>query len=171
MNTPPEVARSPLRITPAGPDDAELIVSLVRELAEFERLLARGQDPARRHPSRPVRPAPLRGGGHRLGWRHAGRFCALVSQLLDVRGSAGVVPRRPVRPRPRFGATGYGEALLKHLAALALDRGCGRFEWSVLDWNEKAIGFYERLGAVPMNDWTVYRVAGPALRRLAGFPA
>ena len=62
---------------------------------------------------------------------------------------------------------GFGKALLVHLARLARDRGCGRFEWSVLDWNEPSIQFYKNLGAVPMDDWTVYRVTGKALNRLA----
>lgn len=57
--------------------------------------------------------------------------------------------------------------MLHHLAALAVARGCARFEWSVLDWNENAIAFYRKLGAVAMDDWTVYRVTGDALARLA----
>jgi RimJ/RimL family protein N-acetyltransferase len=56
---------------------------------------------------------------------------------------------------------------LAHLAQLAVERGCGRFEWSVLDWNEDAIRFYESLGARPMSDWTIYRVTGEALQKLA----
>ena len=62
---------------------------------------------------------------------------------------------------------GIGRALLTHLARLAVERGCGRLEWAVLDWNSEAIGFYERLGARPNQDWTTYRVAGEALDRLA----
>lgn len=62
---------------------------------------------------------------------------------------------------------GVGRALLAHLAQLAVERGCGRFEWSVLDWNEDAIRFYESLGARPMSDWTIYRVTGEALQKLA----
>jgi len=69
--------------------------------------------------------------------------------------------------RPALRGRGVGRALLARLAALALERGCGRFEWSVLDWNEPAIGFYRSLGAVPQSDWTVYRVTGHALARLA----
>ncbi len=62
---------------------------------------------------------------------------------------------------------GVGTAVLRHLAALALERGCGRFEWSVLDWNADAIAFYRRMGAVGQDEWTVQRVSGEALRRLA----
>lgn len=68
--------------------------------------------------------------------------------------------------RPDFRGLGIGEALLARLATLAVSRGCGRMEWSVLTWNEPAIGFYLRLGAVPMEGWQVYRLAGDALNRL-----
>ena len=61
---------------------------------------------------------------------------------------------------------GVGKALLKAVAKLAIERNCGRFEWAVLDWNAPAIGFYERLGARPMSDWTVMRLTGEALRKL-----
>lgn len=61
---------------------------------------------------------------------------------------------------------GYGKALLRKLAALALERGCGRLEWSCLDWNRPSIEFYRSLGAVPMDEWTVYRAAGNTLQEL-----
>lgn len=63
---------------------------------------------------------------------------------------------------------GVGKALLTHLAQIAVERHCGRLEWAVLDWNVDAIGFYERLGARPNAEWTVYRLTGDALTRLAG---
>ena len=62
---------------------------------------------------------------------------------------------------------GFGRALLVHLSKIARERNCGRFEWAVLDWNEPAIEFYKRLGAVAMNDWTIFRMTGEALDRLA----
>jgi GNAT superfamily N-acetyltransferase len=68
---------------------------------------------------------------------------------------------------PEHRGRGYGKALLKHLARLAVDRGCGRFEWSVLDWNVDAQAFYEGLGAVVMPDWRITRVTGAALTALA----
>ncbi|PWB72393.1 MAG: N-acetyltransferase [Holophagae bacterium] len=70
--------------------------------------------------------------------------------------------------RPRARGRGIGRALLVLLAKIAVERGCGRMEWSVLDWNEPAIGFYRKLGAAAMDEWTVFRLAGPALERLAG---
>ena len=67
---------------------------------------------------------------------------------------------------PEHRGRGVGRALLKELARIAVERGCGRLEWSVLDWNRDAIGFYERLGATPNSEWTVYRLTGEALSEL-----
>ncbi len=69
--------------------------------------------------------------------------------------------------QPEYRGRGIGRALLSRLAAIAVERGCGRFEWSVLRWNESAIILYEALGAKPQDDWTVYRMSGEALSRLA----
>ena len=63
---------------------------------------------------------------------------------------------------------GFGKAMLVYLAKLAVERDCGRLEWSVLDWNEPAINFYKSLGAKPMDEWTIFRVTGDALTQLAG---
>ncbi len=68
---------------------------------------------------------------------------------------------------PRFRRHGLGRMLLTHLARVARDRGYGRLEWAVLDWNELAIGFYKGLGATPMHDWTVFRLTGESLHKLA----
>lgn len=69
--------------------------------------------------------------------------------------------------RPEHRGAGHGKALLAHLARLAVERGCGRLEWSVLDWNEPSIAFYKSLGAAAMDEWTVYRLTGDALSALA----
>ena len=69
--------------------------------------------------------------------------------------------------KPQYRGLGYGKALLVRLAALARERNCGRVEWAVLNWNKPAIDFYESIGAVSMNEWTVYRLAGDALETLA----
>ena len=69
--------------------------------------------------------------------------------------------------KPEFRGKGYGKALLKKLAQIAVERGCGRLEWWCLDWNKPSIDFYKSLGAEPMEDWTVYRVTGDTLTRLA----
>ena len=67
---------------------------------------------------------------------------------------------------PEWRGQGFGRGMLTHLATLAVERGCGRFEWSVLDWNEPAIGFYQSLGAKLMDGWSIFRVTGDALRKL-----
>lgn len=69
--------------------------------------------------------------------------------------------------KPQLRGKGIGIALLKHLAKIAIERDCGRVEWGVLDWNQPAINFYEKLGAVPMDEWTKYRLTGDALKSLA----
>ncbi|MGI6197203.1 MAG: GNAT family N-acetyltransferase [Eubacteriales bacterium] len=69
--------------------------------------------------------------------------------------------------KPEYRGKGYGKAILKKLAAIAVERGCGRLEWSCLDWNTPSIDFYRALGAVPMDEWTVYRVTGETLITLA----
>ena len=69
--------------------------------------------------------------------------------------------------KPHLRGKGIGLALLKHLAGMAVKRGCGRMEWEVLDWNEPSIGFYKKLGAVAMDEWTKYRLTGEAIERLA----
>lgn len=68
---------------------------------------------------------------------------------------------------PEYRGHGYGKALLQQLARIAIDRGCGRLEWSCLNWNRPSIDFYRSLGARPMDDWTVYRIAGDTLTELA----
>ncbi len=68
---------------------------------------------------------------------------------------------------PEYRGMGYGKAILKKLASIAVERGCGRLEWWCLDWNKPSIDFYLSLGSEPMSDWTVYRIAGDTLRQLA----
>ena len=68
---------------------------------------------------------------------------------------------------PEYRGRGYGRALLKKLAAVTLERDCGRLEWACLDWNEPSIAFYKSMGAAPMEDWTTYRLSGETLRRAA----
>ena len=69
---------------------------------------------------------------------------------------------------PEHRGKGYGKAILTHLAQIARERGCGRLEWACLNWNKPSIDFYLSLGAVPMDEWTVYRLAGESLKQLAG---
>ena len=71
--------------------------------------------------------------------------------------------------KPEYRGKGYGKAILKKLAVIAVERGCGRLEWWCLDWNKPGIDFYHSLGAEPMDDWTVYRITGDTLSNLASF--
>jgi len=70
---------------------------------------------------------------------------------------------------PEYRGKGYGKGLLKKLAQIAVERGCGRLEWWCLDWNKPSIDFYLSLGAKPMDDWTIYRFEGDSLEKLASF--
>ena len=157
-----------LSIAPATPADVPLILDLIRELAEYERLLHRvriGPQDLQRHlfGPRPYAEAVVaRAGGEPVG------FALWFHNFSTFEGRPGLY-LEDLFVRPAYRGRGYGEALLRHLARLAVERDCARFEWAVLDWNEPAIRFYRKLGAVAMDDWTVQRVAGEALQALAGF--
>ena len=141
---------------------------LIRELAAYEKLTdqvtATEADIAR---ALFEQPAARRGGGRPPGWR-AGRIRPLLS-ITSRRSSADPgLYLEDLYVRPPFRGRGFGRRLLVHLARIAVDRGCGRFEWSVLDWNAPAIAAYRRVPApCPMDEWTVYRLTGDALKRLA----
>ena len=158
-------ARPTLR--PAREDDAPLILALVRELAEYERAPdeCRATEPALRAtlfgptPQAEVVVAEWEGepAGFALFFHNYSTWEARRGLYLE-----------DLFVRPAFRGRGVGRALLEHLARVAVARGCGRFEWSVLDWNEPAVGFYRALGARSMDGWTVMRVDGDELRTLAG---
>jgi GNAT superfamily N-acetyltransferase len=155
-----------LRITPASAADTPIILALIRELAEFERLLnevTATEDQLRdtlfgQRCSAEVVIARVdeEVAGFALFFHNYSTFLAKPGLYLE-----------DLFVRPKFRGQGTGEALLKHLARLAIDRGCGRLEWSVLDWNQRAIDFYKALGAKPLDDWTMFRVTGEALTKLA----
>ena len=155
-----------ITIRAATPADVPLMMQFIRELAEYERLAheARGSE-AQLHEEmfgeRPVVEAIIaRVGEEPAGWA---LFFHNFSTFLTRRG----LYLEDLYVRPRFRGRGLGRRLLGELARIAVERGCGRLEWWVLDWNEEAIRFYRSLGAVAMDEWTVYRVTGPALERLA----
>jgi GNAT superfamily N-acetyltransferase len=164
----PEVA--PLRLEPAGPADVPLILSFIRELAEYERMLDRvvATEELLREQLFGERPGAevviARWEGEPVGFA---LFFHNFSTFLGRRG----LYLEDLFVRPAHRDKGVGRALLAQLAKTAADRGCGRLEWAVLDWNEPAIGFYRALGAEPMSDWTVYRLAGAPLAALARSPA
>ena len=154
----------------AVPADVPEILAMVRDLAEYER--AAHEAIATEEQLRTVlfgdSPAVFAhvvehetGDGHRLGG--FAMWFLNFSTWLGVHG----LYLEDLYVRPELRGTGYGKRLLATLAQECLDNGYGRFEWSVLDWNEPALGFYRSIGAVPMDEWTVHRVTGDALVRLA----
>jgi GNAT superfamily N-acetyltransferase len=158
-----------ISIAPATPADVPTIRALIRELAEFERLLheANATDEQIHESLFGAKP-----GAEvimaRVGDEVAG-FALFFHNFSTFLGRRGVY-LEDLFVRPRFRGGGCGAALLRHLAKIALERNCGRLEWSVLDWNRRAIDFYKALGAVPMDEWTIYRVTGTALEQLATEP-
>ena len=94
-------------------------------------------------------------------------FALFFHNFSTFLGRAGIY-LEDLYVKPEFRGRGYGKALLKKLAELAVERGCGRLEWSCLDWNRPSIDFYLSLDAVPMDEWTVYRLTGDTLLKMAG---
>lgn len=159
-----------LNIRPATAADVPLIASLIRELAEYEKLAHEVRfDEA-------TLAAKLFGpnGGHgpyaevMIGEvdGEAQAFALFFHNFSTFEGKPGIY-LEDLYVRPAARGAGLGKALLRHLAALAVERDCARLEWSVLDWNAPAIGFYEALGARQMDEWTVMRVDGAALVELS----
>jgi GNAT superfamily N-acetyltransferase len=162
----PRGEATPITIRQAAPDDIPLVLDLIRELATYERLQGEVEATEER-----LRQTLFPG---------AGAPAAASVVIGEIRGIAAgfavyffnysTFLARPglyledlfVRPQSR--GNGLGRALILHLAKLAADRGCGRMEWAVLDWNKPAIEFYRRMGAAPLDDWTVFRLSGGALR-------
>jgi GNAT superfamily N-acetyltransferase len=150
---------------PAVPADSPTLLTLIGELAEFERLAHEVvvTEPALRealfglHPSAEAVVARVE--GEVVGFA---LFFHNFSTFLGRRG----LYLEDLYVRPALRGQGVGRGLLMHLAQLAIERGCGRMEWSVLNWNRRAIGFYEGLGARPIKDWTVYRLDRDALEAL-----
>ena len=154
-----------IKIARAEPSDAPVILALIRELAEFERLLDQvtATEEGIRESlfgSQPRAEVLLA----RVADEVAG-FALYFHNYSTFVGKHGMY-LEDLFVRPRFRGSGCGRELLRQLAALALQRGCGRLEWAVLDWNQRAIEFYRKLGAVPMDEWTVYRLSGEALVRI-----
>jgi len=155
-----------LQIRAAGERDVPLILSFIRQLSEYEKLLHEcvvTEDILREtlFASKPSAEVLLG-----FAETEPAGFAVFFHNFSTFLGRPGIY-LEDLFVRPEMRGRGYGKALLGHLAKLAIERRCGRLEWSVLDWNEPAIQFYNKLGAIAMNDWTVYRVTGDALKRLA----
>lgn len=154
-------------IRAARVDDVPLILSFIKEFAEYERLShevvateAMLRDSL--FGERPVAEVLI---AHEES-EPAG-FALFFHNFSTFLGRPGIY-LEDLYVRPEFRGSGVGRAMLVHLAGIARERGCGRLEWSVLDWNESAIRFYRGIGASPVSGWTVYRVTGEALEDLAG---
>jgi len=151
-------------IRPATTDDVPAIHALVRELADYERALADAQATEEQLHAALFGPHPA-AFAHIAEDDTTGSVVGFALWFLNFSTWKGVhglyLEDLYVRPQARGG--GHGKALLTELARICVRRGYGRLEWSVLDWNEPSIGFYKSLGAVPMDEWTVFRLTGEPL--------
>lgn len=149
----------------AGPEDTGLILSFIRELADYEKMLDQvvATEELLREQLFDKHGAEVLfalADGQEVGFA---LFFHNFSTFLGRRG----LYLEDLFVKPAFRGQGYGKALLKKLARIAVERGCGRLEWACLDWNQPSIDFYLSMGAQPMNDWTVYRLTGDSLKRMA----
>lgn len=155
-----------MRVRPATPADVPTILRFVRDLAEYER------EPDAVEATEPMLHDALFGTSAAAEAVVAERdgqpigFALFFHNFSTWKGRRGLY-LEDLYVTPEARGSGAGRALLAHLAALAIDRGCARFEWAVLDWNAPAIGFYRAIGAVGMEEWTVQRLEGDAFRALA----
>ncbi|MBW3567144.1 MAG: GNAT family N-acetyltransferase [Proteobacteria bacterium] len=153
-------------IRPTRREDTALILQLIRELAEYEKLshaVAATEDVLRENlfGTRPQAEVVIaEQDGETAG------FALFFHNFSTFMGKRGLY-LEDLYVRPNFRGKGIGKVLLKHLAKIAVDRDCGRFEWAVLDWNKPARNFYVSLGAEPVPEWDIFRVTGDALERLA----
>jgi len=155
-----------IRLRFATPADAGLILTFVRALAAYEKLsheVTADEETLRASLFGRRRVAEVVIAEHR---RQPAGFALFFHNFSTFLGRPGIFIE-DLFITPAFRGKGVGRRLLCFIARLARERGCGRLEWSVLDWNEPAIGFYKTLGAQPMDDWTVFRITGDTLSALA----
>ncbi len=157
---------SPFAIRPATPADVDVLLELIRSLAEYERLAHLCVADAAAIEAALFGPAPA--AEVLIAWQndHAAGFALFFHTFSTFLGRRGLW-LEDLFVRPAFRRQGCAQTLLRALARTACERGCGRFEWSVLDWNASAIAFYESLGATVLPDWRIVRVVGPALEVMA----
>ena len=155
-----------LYIRHAAREDVPVLLLMIRELAEFEELLHVMQaDEAQLAEALFDGPRVAEALLAELGGEVVG-FAVFFHNFSTFVGRKGLY-LEDLYVRPHARRRGVGRALITFVAKIAVERRCGRFEWSVLDWNTRAIDFYRSLGAVALDDWTVQRVTGEALARLA----
>lgn len=145
-------------------EDTPEILEFIKGLAEYENMLDQvvADVPTLEHWLFDEKKAEVifaEEGGERVG------FALFFHNFSTFLGRAGLY-LEDLYVRPEHRGKGYGKALLQELARIAVERGCGRFEWWCLDWNTPSIEFYKSMGAVPMSDWTVYRITGDTLQEL-----
>jgi GNAT superfamily N-acetyltransferase len=159
-------ASQPLSVRPAIPADVPLLLEMARGLAVYERMpnaVTATEADLHKHlfGASPAAEAAI---GY-VGDKPAG-MVVFYNTFSTFVGQPGIYLEDIYVDEP-WRRHGLGRVLMQYVAKLSMTRGCGRFEWSVLDWNAPAIGFYEKLGARPQADWTMYRLQGEALRQLA----
>ena len=166
---PPETKSRPMNRTllrHARVEDVDLVLELIRGLADFENLshqvqATRDQLQETLFGAKPAAEVVLACEGETVVG-----FAVFFPNFSTFLGKPGLY-LEDLYVRPEFRGRGHGRALLRHLATLALERGCGRFEWTVLDWNESAIEFYRRQGAEVLPQWRICRVTGETLAQMA----
>ncbi len=166
---PPETKSRPMNRTllrHARVEDVDLVLELIRGLADFENLshqvqATREQLQETLFGAKPAAEVVLACEGETVVG-----FAVFFPNFSTFLGKPGLY-LEDLYVRPEFRGRGHGRALLRHLATLALERGCGRFEWTVLDWNESAIEFYRRQGAEVLPQWRICRVTGETLAQMA----
>lgn len=158
-------ATDALRIVPAEQEDIPLILAFIRKLAEYEKLP--DQVVADEHTLRNSLFGPRPAAEAILAYidHHPVAFAIYFQTFSTFVGRAGIY-LEDLFVEPAYRARGIGTALFIYLAQLAAKRGCARLSWAVLDWNQPAIQFYRKLGAIPLDEWTVFELSGAALDRL-----
>jgi GNAT superfamily N-acetyltransferase len=156
-----------IRVAPARETDVSLILELIRGLAEYEKLahLVTATEEQLTRTLFGPRPAA------EVMLAYDGAECAGFALFFPNYSTFLAKPGiylEDLFVRPHLRGRGIGFSLLSELAKIACGRGCGRVEWSVLDWNAPSIAFYRKLGAVPLDEWTTFRLTGEALEKLAG---
>jgi GNAT superfamily N-acetyltransferase len=157
-------------IRPATPADSDTLFRLISALAEYEKLTHLVEATPQKlgdalFGARPHAEAVIVEVDHD-GAKRAVGFALFFHNFSTFLAKPGLY-LEDLFVEPAWRGHGLGKALLKHLAALAVERGCGRFEWSVLDWNQPSIDFYQAMGADVMPDWRICRVTGEALKALS----
>ena len=155
------------RIEPATEADVAVLLKLIKGLADYEKMS--GDVIATEQRLRDTLFGPHRFAEAAIGYTGTEPvgFALFFHNFSTFLAAPGLY-LEDIFVDPHWRGHGFGRKLLEYVARIAVERGCGRLEWSVLDWNEPAIGFYERLGARPMDGWTTYRMAGDSLAALAG---